>query len=122
MNVWEKVNCWSAVLGAASLLVFGGYSIPRPAEEPPAPAPVVEQVSATSLPGGMTEDALIEDAWVSYEDLQVRADAEAIGVLPEYMASYQDYVPEYPADYFFVQSETEPSVMHVFRYVPFKRA
>lgn len=121
MNAWEKVNCWSAVGIVASLLVFGGYSLPKPAAAEP-PAAVAEQVVEPALPGGMTEEALLDDAWVSYEALQVRASAEASGLLPEHVASYEGQVPKLPADHFTVASQAAPNVTHVFRYVPFTRA
>lgn len=122
MNVWEKVNIGSALVGAASLLVFGGYAIPRPADEPPAPVSVVEQVADSPLPGGMTEDALLDDAWLSYEELDLRAEAAEMGLLPEYVGSFQNRVPGFPDDHFTVQSLTDPSIMHAFRYVPLTEA
>lgn len=129
MNRWEKLNCWSAATGAAALLVFGGYALPRPAEEPPAPAPAVEHVAGPAeelvdspLPGGMTEEELRDDAWLSYEALDLRADAEAMGLLPEHEATYQYRVPALSAGQFSVTSQTDPSIVHVFHYVEFTRA
>lgn len=110
-------------------LLVAGCSAPDIASETVSQAPAVETVTApeydTSLPSGvagLTIAELHQDADETLASVPEAVPAGAYTGIPEYAASYETAAPQFPADYFTIESFDRPGIIHVFHVVAARRA
>jgi hypothetical protein len=119
---------FASITTAAALLV-AGCSAPDNAAETVAQAPAAETVTALveskDVPSGiagLTIAELHQDASETLASVPESVPAGAYAFIPEYAASYETAAPEFPADYFVIDSFDRPGVIHVFHITTALRA
>ncbi len=134
MNRQERVNCASfAAILVALLLLAGSYLQPATASPaaPVASAPATAQQAATEPvesdqePSGVRGTTIAElhaDAASTLASLPTEEPSGEYTAIAEYSASYDGTAPEFPGDYFTLESSNFPSVFHVFHMVATQRA
>lgn len=123
----ERVDCAAFLVILAALLLYACSLLftPTAAAQSQAPAAISETVdiatdseSEPSGIAGLTVGELMRDAWTSQATLPDSAPLPApLTLVPEYVASYEGSVPEYPGSYYSVPSTEFPGVTHVFQSV-----
>lgn len=113
-----------AVIIAALLLLVGSWFL-----TPPAAAAQEQVATVVTLPSeepadlesapsdirGLTVGQLLRDAHAVHALLPAPEMPAPLTAVPEYVASYDGTVPEFPADFYSVPSAEFPGVTHVFQ-------
>lgn len=131
MSRQERINtaCALGIVAILLILLGGWLQSHQHVTSQSAPAAAVEVATdSDSEPSGidgLTVGELLRDAWLSYET-QLGTPSPAIGeeynTTAEYSASYDGTQPAYPAEYFTIESNERPGLVHVFRMVASQRA
>jgi hypothetical protein len=113
----------------ATALLVAGCSAPDNAAETVPAAPAVETVTAPledlGAPSGIAGLTIAElhlDADETLASVPEAVPAGAWAFVPEYAASYETAAPQFPADYFTMESFDRPGIIHVYHVTTAQRA